>query len=427
MKKLLLIFFFLPLFVSAQESISKKCGTMEYLEMQKQKDPSLEMRMQKMEEQIQTWMDNNPSPLQTVIQIPTVVHVIYQNSIENIPDTFIYMLIQRLNEDFRKLNADAVNIPPAFQSIAADCEIEFCLTSKDTNGNPTNGIERRWVQFSPPFDCSDIYYTSAGGLNAWNPQQYLNIWVVFCLSSGILGYAQFPGGNPATDGVVLSYQAVPGPQSLPQYSMGRVATHEIGHWLNLYHIWGSGSCGNDNVSDTPTAEGPHYSVNGSGPPAGCPTHPYHTNMCGAGTSPNGEMWQNYMDYVDDSCMFMFTAGQKTRMAACLNGTRASLLTSAATNCNPTSINETELSNTISIFPNPNNGTMTIKYVLAENQKGRFEIYNVVGIKVTDYILQSNTETLSVSQSDLNEGIYFYRLTSNDKVTGYGKVVVIKQQ
>lgn len=102
-------------------------------------------------------------------------------------------------------------------------------------------------------------------------------------------------------------------------------------------------------------------------------------------------------------------------------------------CNPFSlvcnvgIKENNIENTISIFPNPNNGTMTVKYVLAENQKGRFEIYNVVGIKVTDYILQSNTETLSVSQSDLNEGIYFYRLTSNDKVTGYGKVVVIKQQ
>src|SRR5205085_7351896 len=142
-----------------------------------------------------------------------------------------------------------------------------------------------------------VKYTANGGHDAWNRDQYLNIWV--CDLSGKIGYAQFPGGPAATDGVVIDYQAFGtlGTASIP-FHLGRTATHEIGHWLNLRHIWGDANCGDDLVADTPTQQ----TDNG-----GCPSFPHVT--CSNG--PNGDMFMNYMDYVNDNCMNMFTAGQST--------------------------------------------------------------------------------------------------------------------
>ena len=134
-----------------------------------------------------------------------------------------------------------------------------------------------------------------------------------------MGYAQFPGGPATTDGVVVLYESVGGPNdpgTSPPYHLGRTATHEVGHWINLFHINGDSNCGNDQVADTPTQDQLHF---------GCPNHPYHVNVCSGST--NGEMFMNYMDYTDDACMTMFSVGQGTRMNLCMNGIRASLLTS----------------------------------------------------------------------------------------------------
>src|SRR5207253_634101 len=120
--------------------------------------------------------------------------------------------------------------------------------------------------------------------------------------------AQFPGGPASTDGVVVLYSSVgsiASPGTELHYNLGRSATHEIGHWLNLFHIWGddNGSCnGSDQVSDTPNQGNNNF---------GCPSFP-HTDNCASG---NGVMFMNYMDYTDDDCMNMFTAGQKDRMQA----------------------------------------------------------------------------------------------------------------
>jgi hypothetical protein len=147
-----------------------------------------------------------------------------------------------------------------------------------------------------------VKYSSRGGSDAVDPARYLNIWVCN-LGQNLLGYAQFPGGNPATDGVVVLYSAFGDEGTLiPNYNKGRTATHEVGHWLNLRHIWGDATCGNDFVGDTP----PHNTSNG-----GCPP-PDHRSTC-AGTPL--EMWMNYMDYTYDGCMYMFTNGQKDRMLA----------------------------------------------------------------------------------------------------------------
>ncbi len=125
---------------------------------------------------------------------------------------------------------------------------------------------------------------------------YLNIWVGN-LGGGLLGYAQFPGGAAATDGVVLLNGTVGGPGALgtaAPYNRGRTATHEIGHWLNLRHIWGDSNCGNDFVADTPTQQA---ALN-----FGCPSFP----QISCSNGPNGEMYMNYMDYTDDACMYMFS-------------------------------------------------------------------------------------------------------------------------
>ena len=290
----------------------RNCGTTEYMEEQFRKNPQWKKNLEA--------LDNLPANsrllqrTQAVITIPVVVHVVYQNSTENISDNQIYSQIAILNEDFRKLNADTNLIPNPFKPLAADAQIEFCLAQQDPNGNPTTGITRTPTTVSSFSQNDDVKATSTGGIDPWNTSDYLNIWVCD-LGGGLLGYAQFPGGPSATDGVVIGYKYFgnQGTASAP-YDLGRTATHEIGHWLNLRHIWGDANCGNDFVSDTPTSQAANY---------GCVSFPQVT--CNNG--PNGDMFMNYMDYGDDNCIQMFTPGQSSRMLAALNGSRSGLLTS----------------------------------------------------------------------------------------------------
>ncbi|MEM7041014.1 MAG: zinc metalloprotease, partial [Bacteroidota bacterium] len=218
-------------------------------------------------------------------------------------------------EDFRRNNADRQNTPSAFTGVAADSEIEFCLATTDPNGNPTNGITRTFTN-STSFSANDaMKFQSSGGKDAWPTGQYLNMWVCN-LGGGLLGYAQFPGsGSASTDGVVVGYNYFgnTGAVSAP-FNKGRTTTHEVGHWLNLRHIWGDANCGNDFVSDTPTQQSDN---------SGCPNHPLPS--CGN----SGDMFMNYMDYTNDACMNLFTEGQKDRMRAVVGpgGFRSSLLSS----------------------------------------------------------------------------------------------------
>ena len=245
---LIAILLFSNLIISQQ----RNCGTMQHLEYLKSKDSNLEQKMLQNEENIKTWILNNTNRLsQNIITIPVVVHVVYYNNTENISDQQIFSQIDILNEDFRRLNSDTINTPAAFQSVAADTEIEFCLATRDPNGNPTNGITRTSTN-QTSFSTNDgVKYSSSGGKDAWNTSKYLNMWVCD-LSGGLLGYAQFPGGTASSDGVVCDYAYFGdiGTASSP-YDLGRTTTHEVGHWLNLRHIWGDSNCGNDFCNDTP--------------------------------------------------------------------------------------------------------------------------------------------------------------------------------
>ncbi len=249
-----------------------------------------------------------------VTVIPVVVHVVWRTNAENISDAQIASQIAVLNRDFRKTNADVGSTPSVFAPLCADARIEFELASTDPSGNPTDGIVRVKTTTAGFSDNNAVKASSTGGADAWPADKYLNIWACR-LAGGLLGYAQFPGGPAATDGVVIRDTAfgTTGTAAAP-FNLGRTATHEIGHWLNLRHIWGddgNGCNGDDFVADTPNCAGAN---------TGMPTFPRVT--CNNG--PNGDLFVNYMDYTDDAGMVMFTGGQVNRMQACLDTDRASI-------------------------------------------------------------------------------------------------------
>jgi hypothetical protein len=307
----------LSLSALAQAPAQRACASMDVLQQQIAADPAMAQRMQAIERQTEQFATSSAAQkgTQAVITIPVVFHVVYRTAAENVSDAMLQSQINVMNQDFAKMNSDITKVPSVFAPLATNTNIQFCLAQKDPSGNATTGIIRKSTTVTSFSSNDAVKYSANGGSNAWPAGQYLNFWVCN-LGGGLLGYAQFPGGAAATDGVVCLYSSLPGGTSAP-FNKGRTATHEVGHWLNLRHIWGDANCGSDLVSDTPTQQ----TSNG-----GCPAFPKVT--CSNG--PNGDMHMNYMDYTDDACMYMFTAGQSTRMNAVLapGGARASLATSA---------------------------------------------------------------------------------------------------
>ncbi|MEM6770178.1 MAG: M43 family zinc metalloprotease [Bacteroidota bacterium] len=286
-------------------SAQRNCSSMEVLDQEIQQDPTRLERLDELEKFTRSFKPEEGA--KAIITIPIVVHVVYNGSAQNISDAQIQSQIQVLNDDFRRLNSDADNV----WSQAADSEIEFCLATVDPNGNATNGIIRKSTTVNGFGTNNSVKFASSGGSNAWPAADYLNVWVCN-IGGGILGYAQFPGGSASTDGVVNDYRyfGTIGTATAP-FNLGRTMTHEVGHYLNLRHIWGDGNCNVDDfVSDTPLASGSN---------GGC--------QIGSSSCGSVDMVQNYMDYSDDACMNLFTQGQKARMQAALAGPRASLLTS----------------------------------------------------------------------------------------------------
>ena len=387
MKKLSLVIVVLlnVFFANAQQ---RNCGTMQHLDEIRERDPGVDNRMDVENLDIKHWISNNTSSsksMPNLITIPVVVHVIYKNSSQNISDAQIFSQIDILNEDFRMNNSDASSVPSAFAGVAADCEIEFCLAVRDPNGNVTTGITRTYTTTSSFSGYTSMKYSSTGGQDAWNTSDYLNIWVCN-LASGLLGFATFPGGNSSTDGVVCDYAYFgnTGTATSP-YDLGRTATHEVGHWLNLYHIWGDSYCGNDYVSDTPKHEESNY---------GCPSYP-HASSC-SGTGSSGEMFMNYMDYTNDACMFMFSTGQKNRMRATLNGSRSSLLSSLGCQV---------------VYPPIILSSTTTNLSCSLANDGSINLSAIGGVSPLSYVWSNGSTTQDIS--NLSSG--YYNVTVTDAV------------
>lgn len=287
--------------------VSKRnCESMEVLQAQLADDPTLQKRMDDIENFTQQIL-SGPQRFSVLpdgtIQIPVVVNVLYRTASENVSDAQIQSQIDVLNEDFGATNTDYSNTPSLFQGVrSGNVGVRFVLDQVIRKST----TKRSWRT------NDDMKRSSKGGIDPTSPTTKLNMWVC-TISGGILGYAQFPGGATATDGVVVLNTGFgrTGTARAP-FNKGRTATHEVGHWMNLRHIWGDATCGNDQVGDTPLHTSANY---------GCPGFPTTSTCSGSPAM----MTMNYMDYTDDACMYMFSAGQKSRMLAvfAVGGPRAS--------------------------------------------------------------------------------------------------------
>jgi pregnancy-associated plasma protein-A len=289
----------------------RMCGTMSVHHRLLESDAGFRGRQTDLEHATAQRMMTGVRARTGITTIPVVVHVVFNKADENISVTQIRSQIAALNRDYRATNPDRAKVPSVWSGLVADVRVQFALATKDPKGKPTNGITRTKTTRTSFSDDDAVKFTARGGMNAWPTTKYLNIWVC-TLAGGLLGYAQFPGGPQRTDGVVILNTAfgTTGSAKAP-FNLGRSATHEVGHWLNLRHIWGdTEDCsGSDFVADTPNAAGPNF---------GKPKFP--SISCGNG--PSGDMFVNYMDYVDDDAMMMFTTQQAVRMQAALDGARS---------------------------------------------------------------------------------------------------------
>ncbi|HEV2706280.1 MAG TPA: zinc metalloprotease [Pyrinomonadaceae bacterium] len=290
--------------------LRRQCGAMQAHFRLLEEDPNFRMRQANLERAVARRMASGATAKTAPTVIPVVVHVVFNSNVENISTAQIKSQIKVLNRDFQAKNPDKSKVPTPFKGLVADARIKFVLANKDPDGKPTSGITRKKTTRTSFGSNDSVKFTVLGGQDAWPRDKYLNIWVCQ-LGGGLLGYAQFPGGQPETDGVVILHTAFGTTGTAkPPFNLGRTTTHEVGHWLNLRHIWGdTEDCsGSDFVADTPNAAGPNF---------GTPSFPHIS--CNNG--PNGDMFMNYMDYVDDAAMFMFTPQQVERMAATLENER----------------------------------------------------------------------------------------------------------
>jgi hypothetical protein len=267
------------------------CASQEVLEAQLMADPTLALRMNEIEAFTEKAMLSGRL-VNGKVEIPVVVNVLYKTAAENISDAQIQSQIDVLNDDFNATNSDFSSTPALFSGVAANVGITFVLEAVNRKSTTKTSWGTR----------DAMKKTKQGGLDPTSPTTKLNMWAC-TIGGGILGYAQFPGGSTATDGVVIDskYFGLSGSGAYP-YNLGRTATHEVGHWMNLRHIWGDATCGSDLVSDTPTHNTANY---------GAPVYPHYSTCTGTPV----EMTMNYMDYTDDRGMYMFSNGQKSRMAA----------------------------------------------------------------------------------------------------------------
>ncbi len=410
MKKLLL-----PILVMGAATLSaqqiNRCSSFQYMQQQIAADPTVQGKIDAVENDCAQYAIAYPNGYtsRAVITIPVVVHVVYANAAQNVSATRVYEQIAVLNADYRKQNTDITNVPAAWQGIAADFEVQFCLAAVDPNGNWTDGINRVSTSTTSFSDSNDgVKYASLGGTNVWDRNVYLNIWVCN-LSSGLLGYAQFPGGAAATDGVVIDYAYFGKTGASAPYNKGRTATHEVGHWMGLRHIWGddNGACSlTDYCGDTPNQADENY---------GCFTvGQVLTDNCS--TTAPGVMWSNYMDYTDDACMYFFTNDQKTRAWAVLNGSRLPLQTSVG--CIIAGVQDLTLAHSFSLYPSPSNGQVTLDFGNAAPSDYNITVFNTLGEKVDFvHVEMMSEQTMMLDLRNHSAGVYFVEVRSaTDKIT-----------
>jgi hypothetical protein len=415
MKAVLTIFF---LYLIAPADAQRICGSSSYKEQLLIKNPALQISFDKAEQQIEKITANSKkyaardTSSNEVINVPVVIHVIYNNAVQNISDAQILSQLESLNKDFSNLNEDRINTPQVFKNLAADTRIRFCLSRVDPKGKKTTGIIRKQTRVELFIPDDNMKFSASNGDDAWDSHHYLNIWVC-ALSSRSLGYATPPGGDADKDGVVIAYDVFGTTGTLRSpFDKGRTATHEVGHWLGVKHVWGDTDCGDDEVYDTPKQKTYNF---------GKPVFPHVTDCS---MDANGDMFMNYMDFSDDAAMNMFTTGQKKRMRALFsNGNiRNSFLTSFACDSSlaeaaplptPETAPVAQPLDLFKIYPNPVQTIATIEYIPAASfEVKKISIFNAMGIKV--FTGEINKAKNSINLSQLSKGVYIVRIGEQKK-------------
>ncbi len=415
----LLVLVFSKSFISFSHQDSIKCAT-EFNFINKTIDNQYVMSGRlAFDQRFRQWQENNiqnrNSSISSLITIPVVVHVIYNTATENISDAQIQSQIDILNKDFRNLNTDKLASTHAFYNLSGDAGIEFCLAKEDPIGNAVSGITRTYTSLQEFGNESNMKYAALGGVDAWDTKRYLNIWVCN-LGKQLLGFATYPTAfeyAPNEDGVVLNFTAfgIMGTAKAP-YNNGRTATHEIGHWLSLRHIWGddNNSCDDDDgIDDTP---------NQFGATAGCPSG---VLVDGCTVSSTGVMYQNYMDYSDDACLVMFTKQQIAKMRFVFDEIRTEMLSSPI--CSRTTSIANQVHSKVNIYPNPIQNYLSIEGLpKTRNKMYSVELFNMIGELVFSTSIPAD-DTL-IEMTELPIGTYVLKIYNNDFTTIH-KVTVVK--
>jgi len=391
---------------------NRKCYTDKKYQQQLQSNNILSH--QTLEKEMLKFLNSPQKDIQgNTIIIPVVFHIIHNGD----PYELIQSQLDQLNADFSSDNNNLGETPDAFKNAIANMDIQFCLTELDQNGLSSTGINRYHInnfENLSEADCWTPEYLDENIVKPtiWDREDYLNIYSVIgiddfenqnCNFFSYLGYAQYPGGSADTDAVVVSFYtlgSLENPNPLVDSYKGRTLTHEVGHWLNLFHLWGedTGGCNHDDsVNDTPMQSQSNK---------GCPNFPLYDNCT---NQANGIMFMNFMDYTDDACMTLFTKGQKARVQAAISTMRSSLIVAPCAAQSVLSISSLDLD----AIQQDHNVLLTWNSV--DNSDGRYQIEYKFSENEWSLLstVENFTQTVNLSLSYLHnnpgKGIHYYRI------------------
>jgi hypothetical protein len=345
--------------------------------------------------EVETFLRNGP-PCDEACCIPVIFHVVRHPDDPYVSDGFLMEQLHALNRDFAGTNLDSDRVPLVFSADQGHFPYRFCLVESEP-GVPA--IIRRQTTRQNIGLSETLFYSETGGSTAIAPERHLNIWIA-AMGNHIGGAASVPGSEAdGRSGVVINPKFFSN-MAHPRYRLGRVLTHEIGHYLGLDHTWGRGfGCNQDDgIEDTPAQEGPY---------TGCPVHP--TISCGT-----ADMFMNFMDYVDDACMVLFTQGQVERMDEVLSVIRPALL-QPANRCYVA-----QSGNGLTVFPNPASNVLYIRldptrYPLPPDE---CIIFDALGrVVLASELVDSGQDVLCLDLRSLPQGAYVVALRSRGRLIG----------
>ena len=395
----------------------RTCGTQELMQTI-MNDPAKRAayieQQEKFEVELQSLESNALRNTNAVIRIPVAVHYPTAGTVTEAIKTCLRRLAQKqidiLNADYNAVNTDISiwnnNDSAFFPGISnGNLNVEFVIATQNHPAESGLVDGEVAVTFGTDFIGSGVLGCTNGCNEDITWAGYMNI-VVTNISGGVLGFSPL-GGQPQFGRTVVidnnSFGASlsPSPTTCSNFvptspfNKGRTLTHELGHFLNLNHTFQSCDGANcatsgDRVCDTPSANVAAYDCPAIGTVSGCV---------------DTQLTMNYMDYTDDACMYMFTAGQATRMLAWYNLIKTQLSTTALAN-------ETFLENQFSIYPNPNKGSFTIEFKELANSFS-VEVYDVTGKTIFENNYdQSANPSQMINLDNVNRGIYFINVKSD---------------